>query len=125
MKIQKIGCWGLKKAFEISQQLDNLGFKHLKIAVNLSASQFLDPDLLPFLREQIKVFNRDPSQIELELTERTVVADIEQTLDTMRQLKKMGFIFSTDDFGTGYSSLAYLKQMPVDIIKIDKVLSQV
>ena len=60
------------------------------------------------------------SQIELELTERTVVADIEQTLDTMRQLKEVGFIFSIDDFGTGYSSLAYLKQMPVDIIKIDR-----
>jgi diguanylate cyclase (GGDEF)-like protein len=116
----KIGYWGLKKAFEILQQLDSLGFKNLKIAVNLSASQFLDPDLLPFLREQIKVFNRDPSQIELELTERTVVADVEQTLDTMRQLKRMGFIFSIDDFGTGYSSLAYLKQMPVDIIKIDR-----
>lgn len=116
----KIGYWGLKKAFEILQKLDDLGFKDLKVAVNLSASQFLDPDLLPFLRKQIKVFNRDPSQIELELTERTVVADIDQTLDTMRQLKEMGFIFSIDDFGTGYSSLAYLKQMPVDIIKIDR-----
>jgi diguanylate cyclase (GGDEF)-like protein len=116
----KIGYWGLKKAFEILQQLDRLGFKDLKIAVNLSASQFLDPDLLPFLRQQINVFNRDPSQIELELTERTVVADIELTLETMRQLKVMGFIFSIDDFGTGYSSLAYLKQMPVDVIKIDR-----
>lgn len=116
----KIGYWGLNKAFEILQQLDELGLSDLKIAVNLSASQFLDPDLLPFLREQIKAFNRNPSQIELELTERTVVADIEQTLETMRQLKAMGFIFSIDDFGTGYSSLAYLKQMPVDIIKIDR-----
>jgi diguanylate cyclase (GGDEF)-like protein len=116
----KIGYWGLKKAFEILQKLDDLGFKNLKVAVNLSASQFLDPDLIPFLQEQIKVFNRNPSQIELELTERTVVADIEQTLDTMRQLKEMGFIFSIDDFGTGYSSLAYLKRMPVDIIKIDR-----
>lgn len=116
----KIGYWGLKKAFQILQKLDELGYPKLKIAVNLSASQFLDPDLLPFLQEQIKVFNRNPSQIELELTERTVVADIEQTLETMRQLKEMGFIFSIDDFGTGYSSLAYLKQMPVDIIKIDR-----
>lgn len=116
----QIGYWGLKKAFQILQKLDELGYPQLKIAVNLSASQFLDPDLLPFLQEQIKVFNRNPSQIELELTERTVVADIDQTLDTMRQLKQMGFIFSIDDFGTGYSSLAYLKQMPVDIIKIDR-----
>jgi EAL domain-containing protein (putative c-di-GMP-specific phosphodiesterase class I) len=90
------------------------------VAVNLSASQFLDPDLVPILQEQIKDFARDPSQIELELTERTVVADIDQTLETMHQLKNMGFIFSIDDFGTGYSSLAYLKQMPVDIIKIDR-----
>jgi diguanylate cyclase (GGDEF)-like protein len=118
--ILKIGYWGLKKAFEILQKLDELDYTGLKVAVNLSASQFLDPDLLPFLNEQIKVFNRNPSQIELELTERTLVADIEQTLDTMRQLKAMGFIFSIDDFGTGYSSLAYLKQMPVDIIKIDR-----
>ncbi|MEP1446431.1 MAG: EAL domain-containing protein [Paraglaciecola sp.] len=116
----KIGYWGLNKAFEILQKLDELGIFDLKIAVNLSASQFLDPDLLPFLREQIKTFNRNPAQIEVELTERTVVADIEQTLDTMQQLKAMGFIFSIDDFGTGYSSLAYLKQMPVDIIKIDR-----
>jgi sensor c-di-GMP phosphodiesterase-like protein len=97
-----------------------VGFTKLKIAVNLSANQLLDPDLLAFLCEQIKVFNRDPSQIELKLTKRTFVLDIEQTLGTMRQLKAMGFIFSIDDFGTGYLPLAYLKQMPVDIIKIDK-----
>lgn len=115
-----IGYWGLKRAFEILQKLDELGYKGLKIAVNLSASQFLDPDLIPFLEGQLKFFDRDASQIELELTERTLVADIEQTLHTMQQLKKMGFIFSIDDFGTGYSSLAYLKQMPVDIIKIDR-----
>jgi EAL domain-containing protein (putative c-di-GMP-specific phosphodiesterase class I) len=66
------------------------------------------------------VFDRDPSQIELELTKRTFVLDIEQTLGTMRQLKAMGFIFSIDDFCTGYLPLAYLKQMPVDIIKIDR-----
>jgi diguanylate cyclase (GGDEF)-like protein len=116
----KIGYWGLKKAFEILEELDREGHQNLKVAVNLSASQFLDPDLVPFLREQITTFGRDPKQIELELTERTVVADIEQTLETMYQLKAMGFIFSIDDFGTGYSSLAYLKQMPVDIIKIDR-----
>lgn len=116
----KIGYWGLRRAFEILQKLDDQGLPGLKVAVNLSASQFLDPDLLPFLQQQIEEFNRDPSQIELELTERTVVADIDQTLETMQKLKSMGFIFSIDDFGTGYSSLAYLKQMPVDIIKIDR-----
>jgi sensor c-di-GMP phosphodiesterase-like protein len=61
-----------------------LGFDNLKVAVNLSASQFLALDLMPFLHEQVKIFNRDPLQIELGLTERTVVIDINQTLDTMR-----------------------------------------
>ena len=55
-------------------------------------------------------------KVELELTESTVAVDIEQTLDIMRQLKDMGFIFSIDDFGTGYFSLAYLKQIPDDYI---------
>lgn len=115
-----LGYWGMKRAFSILQKLDDMGFSGFKIAVNLSANQFLDPDLIPFLEGQLKAFSRNASQIELELTERTLVADIEQTLDTMNKLKKMGFTFSIDDFGTGYSSLAYLKQMPVDIIKIDR-----
>jgi EAL domain-containing protein (putative c-di-GMP-specific phosphodiesterase class I) len=116
----RLGYWGMKRAFAILQELDSAGFYGFKIAVNLSASQFLDPDLVPFLNGQLKAFGRDASQIELELTEHTLVADIDKTLETMRQLKKMGFTFSIDDFGTGYSSLAYLKQMPVDSIKIDR-----
>jgi diguanylate cyclase (GGDEF)-like protein len=115
-----LGYWGLKRAFIILQKLDEIGFEGLKVAVNLSASQFLDPQLIPFLQEQLLVFSRDAAQIELELTERTVVADIEKTLETMHQLKQIGFTFSIDDFGTGYSSLAYLKQMPVEVIKIDR-----
>lgn len=115
-----LGYWGLKRAFIILQELDKVGFSGLKVAVNLSASQFLDPMLIPFLKAQLADFSRDATQIELELTERTVVADIEQTLAIMQQLRELGFTFSIDDFGTGYSSLAYLKQMPVEIIKIDR-----
>tara|TARA_R110000868_G_scaffold22375_4_gene91787 strand:+ start:292 stop:2727 length:2436 start_codon:yes stop_codon:yes gene_type:complete len=115
-----LGYWGLKRAFIILQKLDEIGFSGLKVAVNLSASQFLDPHLIPFLQEQLVAFSRDAAQIELELTERTVVADIEKTLETMHHLKQLGFTFSIDDFGTGYSSLAYLKQMPVEVIKIDR-----
>ena len=115
-----LGYWGLKRAFVILQELDKIGFNGLKVAINLSASQFLDPMLIPFLKTQLLEFSREAAQIELELTERTVVADIEQTLAIMQQLRDLGFTFSIDDFGTGYSSLAYLKQMPVEIIKIDR-----
>ncbi|WP_416306859.1 EAL domain-containing protein [Neptunicella sp. SCSIO 80796] len=116
----QLGYWGLKRAFTILSTMEELGFKNQRIAVNLSAVQLLDPNLLPFLKQQLIDFNRDGSQIELELTERTVVADIDTTLSIMAQLKQLGFTFSIDDFGTGYSSLAYLKQMPVNIIKIDR-----
>lgn len=116
----QLGYWGLRRAFIILSKMEQLGFKHQRIAVNLSAVQLLDPNLLPFLKQLLIDFNRDGSQIELELTERTVVADIENTLTIMSDLRRLGFTFSIDDFGTGYSSLAYLKQMPVDIIKIDR-----
>ncbi|MFQ3236905.1 MAG: diguanylate cyclase (GGDEF)-like protein [Paraglaciecola sp.] len=115
-----LGYWGLARAFKILEKLDNLGIKECKIAVNLSASQFLDPQLVPFLSQQLQQYKRAAWQIELELTERTVVGDINQTLAIMHKLKALGFCFSIDDFGTGYSSLAYLSQMPVDFIKIDR-----
>jgi diguanylate cyclase (GGDEF)-like protein len=115
-----LGYWGLARAFSILDKLDTLGVKECKIAVNLSASQFLDPQLVPFLSQQLQQYQRAAWQIELELTERTVVGDITQTLAIMHKLKDLGFSFSIDDFGTGYSSLAYLSQMPVDIIKIDR-----
>ena len=115
-----LGYWGLRRAFVILEKLDLIGMPGLKVAVNLSASQFLDPLLIPFLKEQLVVYSRDASQIELELTEQTVVADVKQTIDTMHQLRALGFTFSIDDFGTGYSSLSYLRQMPVEYIKIDR-----
>lgn len=115
-----LGYWGLQQAFNILKELDQIGMHNLKVAVNLSASQFLDPLLIPFLKEQLVIHSRNASQLELELTEQTVVADIQQTLETMHTLKLLGFSFSIDDFGTGYSSLSYLRQMPVEVIKIDR-----
>lgn len=116
----QLGYWGLNRAFEILDKLEKLGYPNQRIAVNLSAVQLLDPGLVPFLRQQLQESGKDGSQIELEITERTLVADIDNTLEIMLTLKSMGFSFSIDDFGTGYSSLSYLKQMPVDIIKIDR-----
>ncbi len=115
-----LGYWGIKRAFTILAHLESLGFRGYRVAVNLSASQFLDPNLINFMREQLAQSEQGAEQVELELTERTVVADIEQTLRKMHELKELGFSFSIDDFGTGYSSLAYLSQLPVDIIKIDR-----
>jgi diguanylate cyclase (GGDEF)-like protein len=115
-----LGYWGLKRSFDILQNMALAGFGRQKIAVNMSASQFLDPELLPFLKELLDQYTVLPEQLELELTERSLVVDFDRTLDVMKDIRALGVTFSIDDFGTGYSSLSYLKKMPVDIIKIDR-----
>jgi len=115
-----LGYWVFRRSFELAQQLIQQNYRHIRISINLSAGQFLDPLLPQFLQGLLDEFSLPANHFELELTERTLVKNIETTLQMMRQLKAMGFCFAIDDFGTGYSSLSYLKQMPVDIIKIDK-----
>jgi len=116
----ELGYWVISHSCELLKLIENAGFGSVKIAVNLSATQFLDPCLISTLVRHISSRNILPEQIELELTESTLVEDIDQTLLVMNQLREKGFTCAIDDYGTGYSSLSYLKKMPVDIIKVDK-----
>lgn len=116
----ELGYWVFQRSFELAKELIGKGYPDIRISINLSAEQFLDPALPGLLELWLDDLALSAQHFELELTERTLVQNIETTLSAMRQLKAQGFYFSIDDFGTGYSSLSYLKQMPVDIIKIDK-----
>ncbi|WP_306520174.1 bifunctional diguanylate cyclase/phosphodiesterase [Rheinheimera sp.] len=116
----ELGYWVFKRSFFLAKELINKGYPDIRIAINLSAEQFLDPALPDLLALWLEDLNLSAAHFELELTERTLVKNIDATLTAMRALKAQGFYFAIDDFGTGYSSLSYLKQMPVDIIKIDK-----
>ena len=116
----ELGYWVIKRCFEIMTVFKALGYSDLRIAINLSAGQFNDPNLKNYLQGLLMEFQLPPSNFELELTEQTLVKDINHTISVMNELKVMGFSFAIDDFGTGYSSLSYLKKMPVDVIKIDK-----
>lgn len=115
-----LGHWCVDRAFTILQQFKQNGFGDLKIAINLAGIQFLDPDLIPLLEEKVASTGLPPELIELELTERTLVSDIQRTSTIMQSLVSKGFVISIDDFGTGYSSLSYLKTMPAHFIKIDR-----
>ncbi len=95
------------------------GYK-VRLSVNLSAKQFKDPGLMDYIIEMLNVYNVDPRYLELEITETAAVDDVEYTVRTLEKLKKYGISFSLDDFGTGYSSMNYLRQLPVDNLKIDK-----
>jgi len=97
------------------QRLTKLG-----IAVNLSARQFADSQLLPKLTDIIHASGIDPSSLELEITESVVMSHGECAVAVLEQLKSIGVKIAIDDFGTGYSSLSYLKRFPIDSIKVDR-----
>ncbi len=90
------------------------------ISINISPRQFQQADFTSKLIRAVQVAEVDPARLCLELTENLLVRDIEDVAGKMRELKAYGFQFSIDDFGTGYSSLAYLKQLPLDTLKIDQ-----
>ncbi|MBI3221658.1 MAG: EAL domain-containing protein [Nitrosomonadales bacterium] len=119
--IVQIGLWVLRAAcaqLKVWQQ--NAHTRELRLAVNVSAKQFRQPDFVDQVQAVLQESGAMPSHLKLELTESTVLEDVQDTIAKMRALKLLGISFSMDDFGTGYSSLQYLKQLPLDQIKIDQ-----
>ncbi|MGM0896899.1 MAG: EAL domain-containing protein [Bacillota bacterium] len=91
-----------------------------QVAINISADHFFHHAFVPYLVEETKKFGIDPKWIQLEITERIGVVDIDTAGTVFEKLQKHGFTTSIDDFGTGYSSLSYLQKLPVEEIKIDR-----
>ena len=97
-----------------------LGFKELKIAVNLSAQQLLVSYLEETVITALRRFKLTGNDIELEITESVFMQDPERSIERIGSLRKLGVRLSIDDFGTGYSSLRYLKILPVHAFKLDR-----
>lgn len=116
--IVNIGEWVLKTA---CKQLSKLNINNeISVSINVSPRQFEEPSFVDTIKSVINETGVNPEKIRLEITENLVLKNLEETIEKMQILKSMGICFSIDDFGTGYSSLAYLKRLPVDILKIDK-----
>jgi EAL domain-containing protein (putative c-di-GMP-specific phosphodiesterase class I) len=94
--------------------------REVPVAVNLSVRGLLDPDLMPTIRRLLETYQLPPHMLSLEITESSVMADVPRTLPVLQELADFGLALAVDDFGTGYSSLAYLRQLPVKEVKIDK-----
>ena len=118
--IVQLGEWVLQTACRQIQVWQNAGFSGLRVAVNLSARQFHQPDLSSRVAQILAEIGLEPSSLELELTESLMVEDAPSAIATLQQLKNLGVSISIDDFGTGYSSLSYLAQYPFDTLKIDR-----
>ena len=119
--IVRLGSWVLRSACaQLARWQMNEGTRHLKIAVNVSARQFHQPDFVASVKDTVRAAAIDPCRLELELTESAILSDVDETIRRMNELRALGIRFALDDFGTGYSSLSYLKRLPLDQLKIDQ-----
>lgn len=118
--IVPIGKWVMLEACRQLRIWEDKGYKDLQMAVNLSARQFINSDIVSLVDEIISETKINPNNLELEITETVALDNIDYAIDTISKLKDIGVKFSLDDFGTGYSSMNYLKKLPVNNLKIDK-----
>jgi diguanylate cyclase (GGDEF)-like protein len=118
--IVPIGDWVLQEACRQAAAWQREGLPKMIMAVNLSAVQFRNGDVLSSVKQALAGAALDPAYLELELTESILIKDTASILSTVHNLKALGLTLSIDDFGTGYSSLSYLKQFEVDKVKIDQ-----
>ena len=119
--ILPIGQWVLETAcVQLKAWQQEALTRELVLAVNVSANQFRQIDFVAQVQAAVSCHAINPTLLKLELTEGMLLDSIEDTIDTMTALNKIGVQFSLDDFGTGYSSLQYLKQLPFDQLKIDQ-----
>lgn len=118
--INPIGEWTLRTACAQVRRWQDAGLPAVPIAVNLSAQQWLQPDLEKQVINALESQDLAPHLLELELTESLLMRDTDKMIETMHRLRARGVQFAVDDFGIGYSSLSYLKRFPVDHLKIDQ-----
>ena len=118
--ILPIGHWVLESACrQIAHWSSQQGMQHVRLAVNVSAREFRQPDFVDQVKQVLSETDADPARLRLELTESMVLEDVGGTFEKMQALKQLGIGFALDDFGTGHSSLAYLTRLPLDTLKID------
>jgi len=118
--ILKLGNWIIEDSIKQVVKFNEVGLKDLKIAINLSARQFQDQNLLPFISSLIEKYKVNPKQLEFEITETLSMKNLDNTLKILERFKSLGVSIAIDDFGTGHSSLLYLKKFPINTLKIDQ-----
>lgn len=118
--ILPIGEWVLRRACTQSRIWQDKGFGPLRVAVNVSARQ-MQSDLAMMVTRVLAETGLHPSLLDIEITESAAMQNAETTLRLLQSLRAMGIQISVDDFGTGYSSLNYLKNFPIDLVKIDRI----
>jgi EAL domain-containing protein (putative c-di-GMP-specific phosphodiesterase class I) len=118
--IVPLGEWVMRQACHDLRQLESLGLANVTMAINISAKQFSDSDVVGAIQEAIRASGIEASHLDVEITESTLMHDPANVVGFLDRLKSLGIRLSIDDFGTGFSSLNYLKRFPIDTLKIDQ-----
>jgi len=118
--ILAIGRWVLLEACNQIKAWQDSGINMPYISVNVSSRQFRQQDFVDQVKHALDISKIAPQLLGIELTESVMIVDIIDTIAKMKALKELGISIAVDDFGTGYSSLMYLKQLPIDTLKIDQ-----
>lgn len=119
-RITEIGRWVVTAACQQLAKWQGTPFEHLRIAVNLSGLELDDENLVDHIKEALETHNVLPERLEVELTEEIFIQNIKHNLNQLSRLHELGVNLAIDDFGVGYSSLGYLRDFPVDLLKIDR-----
>jgi EAL domain-containing protein (putative c-di-GMP-specific phosphodiesterase class I) len=122
--IAPIGEWVLRTACHQAKAWQREGFPPLRVGINVSATQLKDPKFAEVVTHIVSESKIDPKWINLEITESVVMDDIKEAVGKFRQLHDVGITVAIDDFGIGYSSLSYLRDFPVDQLKMDRSFVQ-
>jgi diguanylate cyclase (GGDEF)-like protein len=118
--IVPLGAWVMRAACRQNMAWRRMGLGPLRIAVNVSARQFVAPDFVDSVASVLQDTGLAPDALEIELTESMVMNDVSNAIEVMSAVRALGVQLSIDDFGTGYSSLAYLKRFPISVLKVDQ-----
>lgn len=119
-QIEAIGAWVLREACRALRHVNHRFVLDLRVSVNVSARQLRSGALVEQVLAALAESDLAPDALELEVTESALIADLAHSANILQSLKKEGVRLSLDDFGTGYSSMSYLKQLPVDVLKLER-----
>lgn len=118
--ILQIGHWVVKTVCQQLKVWKDRGLPAIKVAINLSARQFVQKDLIDIITQEIELHEIKANLLQVEITESMIIHDMNLVMKIMQGLKSIGISIAVDDFGTGYTSLESLKKLPIDMLKIDK-----